>query len=86
MTGPWHWHAQGDADEYCLLMDDRRWVIAFRLNGEMTIEQHMPILSMIAAAPEMLEALHLCVIRDPSLKANAMVMNAIAKAEGTAEP
>lgn len=35
---------------------------------------------LIAAAPDLLEALHLCLIRDPSLKANAMVMEALAKA------
>lgn len=40
------------------------------------------IRATMVAAPELLMALELCVIRDPSLKANAMVMDAIAKAEG----
>lgn len=33
---PWKWHAQGEANEYCLLTHDGRWVIAFRQNGELT--------------------------------------------------
>lgn len=53
----WKVYEQGDADEFCILMDDKRWVIAFRLNGELYREQQKPILDMIAAAPEMLAAL-----------------------------
>lgn len=33
---PWEFHAQGDADEWCLLTaGGKRWVIAFRQNGEL---------------------------------------------------
>ncbi len=32
---PWKWHAQGEANEHCLLTNDDRWVIAFRQNGEL---------------------------------------------------
>ena len=31
---PWNWHEQGEANEYCLLTNDKRWVLAFRQNGE----------------------------------------------------
>lgn len=30
---PWKWHAQGDANEYCLLTSGGDWVISFRQNG-----------------------------------------------------
>jgi len=36
---PWKWHAQGEANEYCMLTHDDRWVIAFRQNGELTDER-----------------------------------------------
>lgn len=45
-------------------------------------DDHLPGCTVSAAAPELLKALKLCVIRDPSLLANAMVAEAIAKAEG----
>lgn len=32
---PWNWHAQGEANDYCLLTSNGRWVISFRQNGEM---------------------------------------------------
>lgn len=53
----WKVYEQGDADEFCILMDDKRWVIAFRLNGELYREQQKRVVDMIAAAPEMLAAL-----------------------------
>lgn len=33
--GKLKWHAQGDANEYCLVTNDDRWVISFRQNGEL---------------------------------------------------
>ncbi len=33
--GPWRFHEQGDANQYCLLTNDKRWVIAFSQNGEL---------------------------------------------------
>lgn len=33
---PWKFLEQGDADEYCIVTEDGlKWVIAFRINGEM---------------------------------------------------
>lgn len=32
---PWVWHEQGEANEYCLLTSDGKWVISFRQNGEL---------------------------------------------------
>lgn len=53
----WKVYEQGDADEFCLIMDDNRWVIAFRLDGGLYREQQKRVVNMIAAAPEMLAAL-----------------------------
>lgn len=48
---PLVWHAQGDADEYCLLTQDGRWVIAFRMQGEKTtFEQQAILRHMVASA------------------------------------
>jgi hypothetical protein len=38
--------------------------------------------NLIAAAPDLLEALQLCVARDESLKSNVTVMSAISRATG----
>jgi len=46
---PWKWHAQGEANEYCMLTQDGRWVIAFRQNGELTDELQKANARRIAA-------------------------------------
>lgn len=46
---PWKWHAQGEANEYCMLTHDDRWVIAFRQNGELTDERQKANARRIAA-------------------------------------
>lgn len=46
---PWKWHAQGEANEYCMLTHDGRWVIAFRQNGELTNERQQANARRIAA-------------------------------------
>lgn len=46
-----------------------------------SVEEHKANARLIAAAPDLLDALRLCVARDPSLKHNAMVSEALAKAE-----
>lgn len=46
---PWKWHAQGEANEYCMLTHDGRWVIAFRQNGELTDERQQANARRIAA-------------------------------------
>lgn len=55
--GPWAPHAQGASDEYCLLANERRWVIAFRQNGELYTAEQLANMRLIAAAPELLQAL-----------------------------
>lgn len=56
-AGPaWVVHEQGDANEFVILTPEGRWVIAFRLNGEMTTAQQRPIVQTIAAAPGLLDA------------------------------
>lgn len=46
---PWKWHPQGEANEYCMLTHDGRWVIAFRQNGELTDERQQANARRIAA-------------------------------------
>lgn len=43
-------HPQGDADEYCLIMSDGRWVIGFRQNGEICVDEQMANARRIVAA------------------------------------
>lgn len=43
-------HPQGDANEYCLVMSDGRWVIAFRQNGELYDDEQMANARRIVAA------------------------------------
>jgi len=58
---PWKLHAQGDASEYCLLTNDKGWVIAFRINGEFANAQELANAKFIETAcnahDELLEAL-----------------------------
>lgn len=60
--GPWLLVEQGDANEYAVLTPDKKeWVIAFRLNpGRPIYEQEKANAKLIAAAPELLEALKVC--------------------------
>lgn len=46
---PWKWHAQGEANEYCILTHDGQWVIAFRQNGELTDDRQKANARRIAA-------------------------------------
>jgi hypothetical protein len=55
--GPWIPVEQGDADEYCILTPDKKWVAGFRLNGIQTLEKQRANIKLMAAAPELLEAL-----------------------------
>lgn len=59
--GPWMFHEQGDANQYCLLTNDKRWVIAFSQNGELHTPEQIANAKLIAAAPELLEALILAI-------------------------
>ena len=55
--GKWLFKEQGDANEYCILTEDNKWVAAFQLNGEQTVEQQRSNAKLMAAAPDLLEAL-----------------------------
>ena len=53
--GPWKWHEQGDANEFCVLANDDRWVISFRQNGEFLLGEERANARLIAAAPKLLD-------------------------------
>lgn len=58
--GKWICKEQGDANEFVILTDSddgrRRWVIAFRLNGEFHRIEEEANVKLIAAAPDLLNA------------------------------
>ena len=55
--GPWVPHEQGEANQWVLLTPTGKWVLAFMQNGEIWNEQQKANVKLIAAAPEMLQAL-----------------------------
>jgi hypothetical protein len=63
-----------DPDDYAF---GRVLPICYVMAGETEVENAR----LIAAAPDLLDALKLAVIRDRSLQYNAMIMQALAKAE-----
>ena len=55
--GNWELKTQGDANEYCIITDENKWVTAFRMNGEQTVHEQMANAKIMTAAPKLLEAL-----------------------------
>lgn len=55
--GPWTFRAQGEANEYCLMTADGRWLLAFLHNGEEWTAKQVANARLIAAAPDLLAAL-----------------------------
>lgn len=56
--GPWRYHADGDANHYCILAGER-WLISFLHNGEQLTPVQESNIHLMVAAPEMLYALEL---------------------------
>jgi len=54
--GNWILKQQGDANEYCIVTDDMKWVSAFKLNGEQSKEIQLANMNLFTAAPELLKA------------------------------
>ncbi len=54
--GPWSYHANGDANHYCILREGKRWVVSFLQNGEIWTPEQEANARLIAAAPDMLAA------------------------------
>jgi hypothetical protein len=47
----WEFHEQGDPDEWVILTEQKRWVIAFRMNGELhAVRQRAIVQLMVEAA------------------------------------
>ena len=57
--GPWRFIEQGDANMYGMVTAGNRWIISFRQNGELMSETELANAKLMAAAPELLEALKL---------------------------
>lgn len=55
--GKWRLVEQGDANEFVILSDDNRWVVAFRQNGEMHVEEQRALGLLMAASKDMYAAL-----------------------------
>jgi hypothetical protein len=82
--GDWRYRAQGDANHYCILTEDGKWVISFLQNGEILTEEQEANMRLIAAAPDLLAALEAwtewAVNRDIPFPLIAQTRAAIAKA------
>jgi len=55
--GEWRLVEQGDANDFAILSDDNRWVVALRQNGEMSVADQRAIGHLLAASKEMYAAL-----------------------------
>ena len=55
--GPWRFVEQGDANMYGMVTAGNRWIISFQQNGELLSETELANAKLMAAAPELLEAL-----------------------------
>lgn len=85
--GPWAYVENGDANCYQVRDGSGRWLLALLHNGEELTEQQRANLLLIAAAPELLEALELVldrlVDRNETDEAHTVALAAIAKATGS---
>lgn len=55
--GEWRLVEQGDANEFVILSDNNRWVVAFRQNGEMHVAEQRALGLLMAASKDMYAAL-----------------------------
>jgi hypothetical protein len=56
--GPWTYVENGEANCYQVRDNTGRWALALRHNGEDVTEQQRANMRLIAAAPDLLDALH----------------------------
>jgi hypothetical protein len=54
--GPWTVREDGDANHYTLIGPDGRWLVSLLHNGEALTERQRANLLLMAAAPDLLEA------------------------------
>ena len=86
--GPWRVLEQpGDPDEYILVGNVDRWIVAFRQNGELPISEQLANAGLISALPDLLAACQEFVRKvecgeASSRRSYKQMKAAIAKAEG----
>ncbi len=61
MTPRLRWRAQGEANLYALITEGDDWFAVVRMNGEMTVPKQEMALGMMAAAPNILNAIQVAV-------------------------
>jgi hypothetical protein len=66
--GPWHFHQNGDANDFTFLADETRWVMRLIFNGELYLDEEIATAKLIAAAPDMLKALQGVISHNNGLK------------------
>lgn len=63
--GEWKVLTQGEADEFCMITADGRWIFSFRQNGELYTEEELANARAISAVPELLKlAQHILAMSD----------------------
>jgi hypothetical protein len=55
--GEWKFREQGEANEWCFITVNGRWVISFRQNGELLPPEQLANARLMAAAPKLMATL-----------------------------
>lgn len=60
--GEWVLREQGEANEWCVITVDDKWVISFRQNGELMPATQLANARLMVAAPKLHDALQLLIV------------------------
>lgn len=88
--GPWQLREEGEANQWSAIDADGKWMISFRMNGEMLTVRQQAIAQVISAIPDLLIALRTIErltgyrLSPLARDMNDLACEAIAKAEGRA--
>lgn len=56
-AGEMHWKAQGDANQYVIFDDSRRWLVSCIINGELYVPEQEALLTRFVASQSLVDAL-----------------------------